>query len=244
MMRKRNIPFILFICGEFMNPSEFQTYKSTMRGAIRSALAEAERGSLDEAGFPAYSHRNPLINWLFWQRLRVVMEYIERRAPFEQVLDFGCGSGVMLPFLGGHAQRVIGLDVDLHAYQAVSRRVPFPANIEVRDATQTPLESLPAATFNLITALDVLEHVDDLPATLSGLLRLLKPGGWLVISGPTENIFYKIGRKLAGPEYSGDYHERGILEVRAALGRLTPVHTVARLYPPVVLFDIFASVKA
>ncbi|MEW5940173.1 MAG: class I SAM-dependent methyltransferase [Chloroflexota bacterium] len=224
-----------------MNSSDFRAYKNAIRSAIRAALTEAEPGALDEAAFPAYSHRNPLINWLFWQRLRVVMKFIEARAPFDHALDFGCGSGVMLPFLARHSKRVLGLDVDLLAYQTMSRRMDFPTNIEVRDANQSPLASLPAASFDLITALDVLEHVDDLPSTLRDLFHLLKPGGWLVISGPTENVFYKIGRKLAGPEYSGAYHERGIPEVRDALGQLTQVVTIARLYPPVTLFDIFAA---
>lgn len=224
-----------------MTSSDFQTYKSTIRAAIRATLAEAQPGSLDEAAFPAYSHRNPFINWLFWQRLRVVMNYVERAAPFVQVLDFGCGSGVLLPFLAKHSQNVLGLDVELLAFQSMSQRIEFPRNITVRDAAQAPLESLPAASFDLITALDVLEHVDDLSATLRGLVRLLKPGGRLVVSGPTENIFYKIGRKVAGSEYSGAYHERGIPEVRRALGQLARVETIARLYPPVVLFDIFVG---
>ena len=224
-----------------MNPSEFSTYKTTIRSAIRAARTEAAPGTLDEAAFPAYSHRNPVINWLFWQRLRVVMNFIEQRAPFANVLDFGCGSGVLLPFLASHSQHILGLDVDLLAYSVMSKRLNFPASIEVRDVNQNPLSSLPAASFDLITALDVLEHVDDLSATLHDLMRLLKTGGWLVVSGPTENIFYKIGRKLAGPEYSGAYHERGIPEVRAQLGRLAPVTTIARLYPPVTLFDIFAA---
>jgi len=224
-----------------MNPSDFSAYKTTIRFAIRAALTEAAPGSLDEAAFPAYSHRNPVINWLFWQRLRVVMNFIERRAPFQQVLDFGCGSGVLLPFIAKYSQRVLGLDVDLLAYSLMSKRLNFPSSIEVRNVNQNPLSSLPAASFDLITALDVLEHVDDLASTLRDLMRLLKPGGWLVVSGPTENIFYKIGRKLAGPEYSGAYHERGIPEVRLQLGKLAPVTTIARLYPPVTLFDIFAA---
>jgi 2-polyprenyl-3-methyl-5-hydroxy-6-metoxy-1,4-benzoquinol methylase len=224
-----------------MKSSDFRTYRTAIRDAIRVALNEAELGTLDEAAFPAYSHRNPLINWLFWQRLRVVMETIEHTGPCEQILDFGCGSGVMLPFLGQRAQHVLGLDVDLLPFQTMARRLEFPANIQVRDVAQTPLESLPAASFNLITALDVLEHVDDLSTTLRGLVRLLKPGGKLIISGPTENLFYKIGRRIAGREYSGAYHERGIAEVRRELEKLTEVKTIARLYPPIVLFDIFAG---
>ncbi|RLS29762.1 MAG: class I SAM-dependent methyltransferase [Planctomycetota bacterium] len=224
-----------------MHTLTFPAYKSAFRTAIRTALSEAQRGSLDEAAFPAYTHKNPLINWLFWQRLRVVMKYIERMGPFDRVLDFGCGSGVMLPFLAARSRNVVGLDVDLLAFRTMSRRLEFPSNIEVHEASRMTLRSLPAGGFDLVTALDVLEHVDDLPSTLDDLLRLLKPGGRLVVSGPSENLFYKLGRRLAGPEYSGAYHERGIPEVRIALGERVPVETVARLYPPVTLFDIFAG---
>ncbi len=70
---------------------------------------------------------------------------------------------------------------------------------------------------------------------------LLRPGGQIVISGPTENIFYKIGRKLAGPEYSGDYHERGILEVRELLGDQMDIIHIATLYWPLPLFEVFAG---
>jgi ubiquinone/menaquinone biosynthesis C-methylase UbiE len=133
--------------------------------------------------------------------------------------------------------------VDLLPFRAMSRRLDFPANLQVRDAAQTTLEALPAASFDIITALDVLEHVDNLSATLNGLVRLLKPGGQLIVSGPSENFFYKVGRKLAGCEYTGAYHERGIAEVRRKLGKLIEVKTIARLYPPVVLFDIFAGTR-
>ena len=100
---------------------------------------------------------------------------------------------------------------------------------------------LPKASFDIIIATDVLEHVDDLPGTLADMRVLLKPNGQIIISGPTENILYKIGRKLAGPEYSGDYHERGILEVRDLLGQQMKVIPIATLYWPAPLFEVFAG---
>jgi len=63
----------------------------------------------------------------------------------------------------------------------------------------------------------VLEHVRDLQGTLAALLRLLKACGQMIISGPTENAVYRLGRKLAGPEFSGDYHERRVERIRQAL---------------------------
>ncbi len=224
-----------------MKNSEFNAYKANFRALIRQTLAESEPGRLDEAGFPAYAHPNPLINYLFWQRLRTVMDYLERDAPYEQVLDFGCGSGVMLPFLCRISARVIALDVDLLPFKRISRRQAFPPNLQVYDARQMTLKDLPPASFDRIIATDVLEHVDDLPATLNGMKTLLRPGGQIVISGPTENLFYQIGRKLAGPEYSGDYHERSILEVRNLLTRQMRVVPIATLYWPVPLFEVFAA---
>lgn len=226
-----------------MNRIEFNAYKSRYRAAIRQVLAESEKGRLDEAGFPAYSHPNPIINWLFWQRIRTAMRHIERSAPYEAILDFGCGSGVMLPFLAGRGRQVTAIDVDLLPLERVKQHIPLAANVLVLDANQTPISNLAPKSFDLINALDVLEHVDDLPQTLAQLMTLLKPGGQLVVSGPTENILYQIGRKLAGPEYSGAYHERGIAEIKRELNHLARIEPIATLYHPIPLFEVFTAYK-
>jgi 2-polyprenyl-3-methyl-5-hydroxy-6-metoxy-1,4-benzoquinol methylase len=182
-----------------------------------------------------------LINWLFWQRLRTAMNDIESHAPYEKVLDFGCGSGVMLSFLARHSRQVTAMDIDLVPLERVKKHIPLFENIQVLDANETSLKQLTPKSFDLINALDVLEHVGDLPRTLSDLLNLLKPGGRLLVSGPTENILYQIGRKLAGPEYSGEYHERGIAEIKQELRRLARVRQIATLYWAVPLFEVFVA---
>ena len=169
------------------------------------------------------------------------MEHIEKLAPYEKVLDFGCGSGVMLSFLAQHSGHVTAMDIDLVPLERVKKYIPLEENILVLDANQVPISQLTPKSFDLINALDVLEHVDDLPRTLSDLLNLLKPGGQLVVSGPTESVLYRIGRKLAGPEYSGDYHERGIAEIKRELARLAQIRQIATLYWPVPLFEIFVA---
>lgn len=224
-----------------MNSAAFQAYKARYRSAIRKVLAEAERGRLDEAGFPAYSHPNAVINWLFWQRLCTAMTYIEKNAPYEKVLDFGCGSGVMLPFLAQHSRHVTATDADLLPLERVTKYIPLAENVQVLDANQVSISRLTPTSFDVITALDVLEHVNDLPTLVSQLLNLLKPGGRFVVSGPTENILYQMGRKLAGPEYSGDYHKRGIAEIKQELSKHCRVEPIATLYWPIPLFEVFAA---
>jgi 2-polyprenyl-3-methyl-5-hydroxy-6-metoxy-1,4-benzoquinol methylase len=223
-----------------MNTKEFLTYKTRYRTAIQNVLSETEKGRLDEAAFPAYSHKNPLINWLFWQRLRKVIEHVEN-GQYENILDFGCGSGVMLPFLSSISKQVIAMDVDLLPIQSVQKYIPLANNVEVKDATKINISDLSKNSFDLIIALDVLEHVQDLPKTLTELFSLLKPNGQLIVSGPTENILYQIGRKIAGPEYSGAYHERGIAEIKNEILKMAKINHIATLYQPFPLFEIFSA---
>lgn len=227
-----------------MKATDFHSYKTRYRNAIRQVLAQAETGRLDEAAFPAYSHRNPIINWLFWQRLRKVMEHIQHPTLYERVLDFGCGSGVMLPYLSQISSQVTAMDVDLLPLERAQKHIPVAANVEVKDAAKNNISDLSANSFDLIIALDVLEHVKVLSRTLNELLALLKQGGQLIVSGPTENILYRIGRKVAGPEYSGAYHERGIAEIKNELSRLAQIEHIATLYWPVPLFEIFTAKKS
>lgn len=225
-----------------MNSSEFDVYKRRYRGAIKRVLRDTEVGRLDENGFPAYAHLNPLINWLFWRRIHMVMNYLEKDAPFGLALDFGCGSGVMLPFLSAISRQVVASDIDLVPLESVRKHIPLAPNVRVHDAAVNSLSDLPANSVDVILALDVLEHVTDLQGTLTALLRLLKPCGQLIVSGPTENALYRLGRRLAGSEFSGDYHQRGVAEIRQALGRLARIQHIATLYWPVPLFELFAAI--
>lgn len=106
------------------------------------------------------------------------------RNAIRQVLDFGCGSGVMLPYLSQISSQVTAMDVDLLPLERVQKHIPLAANVEVKDAAKNGISDLPKNSFDLIIALDVLEHVKDLPRTLNELLALLKQGGQLIVSGP------------------------------------------------------------
>ncbi|HET6845330.1 MAG TPA: class I SAM-dependent methyltransferase [Anaerolineales bacterium] len=224
-----------------MRTSDFNAYKRRYGAAMEQELQSAEPGQLDDVGFPAYSHANPLIRWLFWKRLHIVIDHVERGAPHGRVLDFGCGSGVMLPFLSSVCKEVVAADVNLHPLERMRSRFPLAANVTTWNTSGDALSEAAARSFETIIALDVLEHVKDLPGTLDQLLRLLQPGGELIVSGPTENALYRFGRRIAGPEYSGDYHERGVAEIRHLLSRHARIKSLSTLYWPVPLFEIFSA---
>ena len=99
---------------------------------------------------------------------------------------------------------------------------------------------MPVIVFRLDSPL---EHVDDLQFVMGKLISLLKPDGEIIISGPTENFFYQLGRKLAGREFSGHYHERSITQVRKLFADEMKLISIAKIYWPIVLFDIFSLRK-
>jgi len=225
-----------------MKTEEFKKYKAHYISSIRQVWINSKSKVFYESAFPAYSNPNPLINYLFWQRLRVAINYIEKSGPYELALDFGCGSGVMLPLLARTSRKVIAVDIDFSPIEQIKSYITFPDNIEFQDANEIYSGRYQNGTFDVVVALDVLEHVDDLDKTLRQIRDLLKPGGRLVVSAPTENMFYKIGRWIAGSDYSGEFHERGSREIKRAMSSIMKVKQVATLYYPAPLFEIFAGI--
>ncbi len=218
-----------------MDRKSFRAYKRRFEDATRRVLASGHTENLDEAAFPAYSNPNPLMNFLFWERIYRVMMQVETRQSLTRVLDFGCGSGVMLPFLSSRADRVYAVDIDLEPLRRLEKHITFAENVVFADS----LEGVEKHSLDFILALDVLEHVEDIDSTFAALASLLKPDGEIIVSGPTENIFYKIGRFLAGPTYSGHYHVRDIYHIRDSARLHVRVETLATLFFPIPFFVIF-----
>lgn len=202
-------------------------------------LGEDGSDSMLEAALPAYAHPNPVIRRLFWQRLAVVLKRVRALSP-DSVLDFGCGSGVMLPLLAGLARRVVGLDPELGPYLALRPALRPPGNVEVYSTMQRSLSSFPDGSVDVVIALDVLEHVQDLDAVAGELCRVVAPAGEILVSGPTENILYRLGRRLAGRQFTGDYHVRNVADVRQAFLRRAAVSRLRLLYSWLPLFEIFS----
>ncbi len=192
---------------------------------------------LDEAAFPAYAHRNPLIDRIFWGRLAAAEAYLTTRSP-QTVLDFGCGSGVMSYIVAGFADQVVATDIEPEIFRRM-QVVGFPGNVVFATVAELAEETY-RRSFDAIIALDVLEHIEDLSEVLRRFEKLLRPDGVVVISGPTENALYRFGRRIAGKRFSGNYHVSDIGRVEAECRRHGSVQPIATLYPVLPLFRIFS----
>ncbi|HPS90324.1 MAG TPA: class I SAM-dependent methyltransferase, partial [Methanosarcina vacuolata] len=156
--------------------NELFQYKKQFQNAIKVVLSKSNLGSLDEAAFPAYTHKNWIINNLFWNRLYAAMNLLEVKN--EAVgLDFGCGSGVMLPFLSSISSQVIGADIDSIPISLIKEELELPDNIMFLLIENPLLPEIPERSLDYITALDVLEHVPDIDQTIDVLRNKFKIDG-------------------------------------------------------------------
>ena len=172
------------------------------------------------------------VHWWFVARRRIFLTLLDKYVkakPKEtsRVLDIGCGTGTMLTYLARYGDAE-GIDMDAEAIQYCHER-------GLTRVKQAKADLLPFAddTFELVTALDVIEHIDDDRAALSEALRVLQPGGTLLISVPAY-------RFLWGRQDDINLHKRRYVasEVRERLTsagfqveRLTYVNAV--LFPPI-----------
>ena len=119
----------------------------------------------------------PLLEpFLRWMRLRKVMPHIQRSS---QVLDVGCGkSAAFLQSISGLIDRGVGIDFK------VDRNILI-ANIttkRLRLDSDLPFDD---ASFDVVTMLAVLEHIENEQEILAEIHRVLVPNGKLVLTVPS-----------------------------------------------------------
>jgi len=114
-------------------------------------------------------------------RLRYLQRAVELKGA--AALDVGCGGGILSEALARAGARVLGIDLS-QAVLDVAELHALEGKIEVQyksiAAEQLAIEQ-PAA-FDLVTCMELLEHVPDPAATVAALAALVKPGGDVVLS--------------------------------------------------------------
>lgn len=196
-------------------PNKLRVPKELVLQLSQSLVGEQR----DESAVPSYTHGNPLVRWIIFRRLDVIMAFVNEILPNHAPnrgtagLDFGCGVGLLMPFLAARFETLHVTDICLDGAKATAshydcRNVRFHSPSEVFSA-------IPDRSLKVIVAADVLEHVENLEEIILQFRRKLAPGGAIIISGPTENTLYKICRKIAG--FTGEYHVRDIYDIERVI---------------------------
>jgi SAM-dependent methyltransferase len=135
------------------------------------------------------SHHYPILyeveesHWWYLGRRRIIQSLVEQicsKADVEnrRILDVGCGTGANLKMLARFGQAE-GVDI---SEQAVS----FCRDRGLDSVKLGAIEQLPYEdeSFHIVTALDVIEHLDDDVAGLREIRRVLGPGGYVLVFVP------------------------------------------------------------
>jgi len=148
--------------------------------------------------------------------------FAARLASGARVLDIGCGTGYGTAELAQSARATIGIDVSADAIAYARAHYPLPnAGFVTASATALPFSP---ASFDLITAFEVIEHLESWHDLLIEVRRLLHPNGAFLVSTPNK-IYYAESRANQGPN-PFHTHEFEFAEFRDTLAAVFPKVTI------------------
>jgi 2-polyprenyl-6-hydroxyphenyl methylase/3-demethylubiquinone-9 3-methyltransferase len=144
----------------------------------------------------------------------VRLQYIERVASLagKRALDVGCGGGILSESLARSGASVLGVDLsqavldvaELHALEAK-------VAVEYRAVAAEDLARESPACFDLVTCMEMLEHVPDPAASVRALAALARPGGEVIVSTLNRNPL-SFAVAIVGAEYIARVLPRGTHE--------------------------------
>jgi len=129
------------------------------------------------------------------------------------VLDVGCGGGILAEAMAKQGAEVLGIDLatkslkvaQLHALESGL------ANVAYREVAVEALAAERPASFDVVTCMEMLEHVPDPASVVKACAELVKPGGWVFFStlnrNPKSFLF-----AIVGAEYVLNLLPRGTHE--------------------------------
>lgn len=158
------------------------------------------------------------VNDDLWSEHLARYAFAQRYAAGKRVLDCGCGTGYGAAELARDARHVTGIDIAAEAidYARLNYARPNTRYITA-SAADLPFAD---ASFDLITAFELIEHLCDFRRLLAECRRVLAPGGLLIASTPNKR-YYAESRAEAGPN-PYHQHEFEAEEFRSELLRVFP----------------------
>lgn len=132
------------------------------------------------------------------------LAYIEARCGSldgKRVVDVGCGGGILAEAMALQGARVTGIDLADRAVQAARAHAALSGlHIDYQTTSAEALAAAQPGSFELVTCLELLEHVPDPAATIAACAALAAPGADLVFSTLNRTVHAYLGAVL-GAEY-------------------------------------------
>ena len=130
----------------------------------------------------------------------VRLQYIDDARSLQdcRVLDVGCGGGLLSEAMARRGARVTGIDASDGAIRTATAHAAEQAlEINYQAVTAEEFAETGKEQFDIITCMELLEHVPDPHSLLSACTRMLKPGGDLFLATLNRNIRAYLGAVIA-----------------------------------------------
>ena len=154
---------------------------------------------IDSMAIPSFLHWNPVIRKLVWQRYVEIAKLCNFLSG-EEILEFGCGAGLFFPEIHSNHCTITGVDIYPQFANRLCSKLNIPANVHEN------FSRVNSNSVDTVIASEVFEHLDNPESHINSIQRVLKQDGKLIISLPTENALYKLGKTIAGFRKKEDYH--------------------------------------
>jgi 2-polyprenyl-6-hydroxyphenyl methylase/3-demethylubiquinone-9 3-methyltransferase len=106
----------------------------------------------------------------------------------KKILDVGCGGGILAEAMAAKGAQVTGIDLaDKPLKVAMLHKIETGSGVDYRLVSAEDLAAESPASFDVVTCMELLEHVPDPPSTVRACARLVKPGGRVVFSTINRN---------------------------------------------------------
>lgn len=143
------------------------------------------------------------------------LDWINGIAPLHDldVLDVGCGGGILADSMARKGAVVTGIDLatkslrvaQLHALEAETPRIRY------EEVAVEALAARQPASFDVVTCMEMLEHVPDPESVVRACAQLVKPGGWVFFSTINRNV-KSFAQAIVAAEYLLNLLPRGTHE--------------------------------
>ena len=106
----------------------------------------------------------------------------------KRVVDVGCGGGILAEAMAAKGAQVTGIDLaDKPLKVATLHKIESGSTVEYRLVSAEALADEAPGQFDLVTCMEMLEHVPDPASTVAACSRLARPGGWVFFSTINRN---------------------------------------------------------
>jgi ubiquinone/menaquinone biosynthesis C-methylase UbiE len=178
-------------------------------------------------------------HWWLSSRRKMVLDWIAQRYPGRtdlHILDVGCGTGLMLQEMQTYGT-VEGVELSDEALEYCRRRGC--RNVRKASAMELPFAD---ASFDVLTAVDILEHMDDDHRALREWARVLKPGGRLFVFVPAHRWLWSLQDEISGHRRRYAFRELRRLVEGAGLRLERQSYVSTLLFPVIFLGRLWLKV--